>query len=125
MQRTWIGLGALAGLGAVAMAAITAHALPANADPHTAEILRSAIQMQGWHALALLACGLWAGRAGRLAARLANCAGAAFAAGLLLFCGTLYALALGGIRLPMAAPIGGSLLMLGWALLAASALPAR
>ena len=124
MQRTWIGLGALAGLGAVAMAAVAAHVLPADADTHTAEILRSAIQMQGWHALALLACGLWAGRAGRLAARLANCAGAAFAAGLLLFCGTLYALALGGIHLPMIAPIGGTLLMLGWALLAASALPA-
>jgi uncharacterized membrane protein YgdD (TMEM256/DUF423 family) len=125
MQRTWIGLGALAGLGAVAMAAVAAHALPANADPHTAEILRSAIQMQGWHALALLACGLWAGRAGRLAARLTNCAGAAFAAGLLLFCGALYALALADIHPPMIAPIGGSLLMLGWALLAASALPAR
>jgi uncharacterized membrane protein YgdD (TMEM256/DUF423 family) len=125
MQRTWIGLGALAGLGAVIMAAVAAHALPANADPHTSEVLRSAIQMHGWHALALLACGLWAGRAGRLATRLTNCAGAAFAAGLLLFCGALYALALAGIHLPMLAPIGGTLLMLGWALLAASALPAR
>jgi uncharacterized membrane protein YgdD (TMEM256/DUF423 family) len=125
MQRTWIGLGALSGLGAVAMAAVAAHVLPTNAAPHTAEILRSAIQMQGWHALALLACGLWAGRTGRLASRLTNCAGAAFTAGLLLFCGALYALALGGIHLPMVAPIGGSLLMLGWALIAASALPAR
>jgi uncharacterized membrane protein YgdD (TMEM256/DUF423 family) len=125
MQRTWIGLGALSGLGAVIMAAVAAHALPANADPHTAEILRSAIQMQGWHALALLACGLWTERAGRLAARLANCAAAAFTAGLLLFCGALYALALAANHLPTVAPIGGSLLMLGWALLAASAVPAR
>lgn len=125
MQRTWIGLGALAGLGAVAMAAVAAHALPTNADAHAAEILRSAIQMQGWHALALLACGLWTERAGRLAARLTNCAGAAFTAGLLLFCGALYALALAGIHLPMVAPIGGSLLMLGWVLLAASTLRAR
>jgi uncharacterized membrane protein YgdD (TMEM256/DUF423 family) len=56
---------------------------------------------------------------------LTNCAGAAFAVGLVLFCGAVYALALGGMRLPLLAPIGGSLLMLGWALLAASALRAR
>jgi uncharacterized membrane protein YgdD (TMEM256/DUF423 family) len=84
-------------------------------------MVRDAIQMQGWHALALLACGLWADRGGRLA----DWAGAAFAAGLVVFCGAVYALALGGMRLPMVAPIGGTLLMLGWALLAASALWAR
>ncbi len=140
MQRTWIGLGALAGLGAVMMAAVAAHLVPGqlapaqlasaqlapdSASPRAADMLRDAIQMQGWHALALLACGLWAGRGGRLAARLTDCAGAAFAAGLLLFCGAVYALVLAGTRLPMVAPIGGSLLMLGWALLAASALRAR
>ena len=125
MQRTWIGLGALAGLGAVVMAAVAAHLVPESADPRAGTMLRDAIQMQGWHALALLACGLWAGRGGRLAARLTDCAGAAFAAGLVLFCGAVYALALCGMRLPMVAPIGGSLLMLGWALLAGSALRAR
>jgi len=125
MQRLWIGLGALAGLGAVAMAAVAAHAAPESGDPRAAEMLRSAIQMQGWHALALLACGLWADRGGRLAARLTNWAGAAFAVGLLLFCGAVYLLALAGLRLPMLAPFGGSLLMLGWALLAASALCPR
>jgi len=122
MRRTWIGLGSLAGLGAVMMAAVAAHLLSAGADPHAAEILRSAIQMQGWHALALLACGLWADRAGRRAARLVNCAGAAFTAGVLLFCGALYALVLAGVHIPMLAPVGGTLLMLGWALLGISAL---
>ena len=125
MQRLWMGLGALAGLGAVVMAAVAAHALPEGADPRAAEMLRSAIQMQGWHALALLTCGLWVERGGWLAARLTNWAGAAFAVGLLLFCGAVYTLALAGLRLPMLAPTGGSLLMLGWVLLAASALPAR
>jgi uncharacterized membrane protein YgdD (TMEM256/DUF423 family) len=122
MQRLWIGLGALAGLGAVAMAAVAAHVTPEHADPRANEMLRSAIQMQGWHALALLACGLWADRGRHHAARLTNWAGAAFAVGLLLFCGAVYPLALAGLRLPLLAPIGGSLLMLGWALLAASAL---
>ena len=121
MQRTWIGLGALAGLGAVAMAAVAAHLVPDSADPRAGAMLRDAIQMQGWHALALLACGLWTDRGGRLA----DLAGAAFAVGLLLFCGAVYALALSGMRVPLLAPVGGSLLMLGWALLAGSALRAR
>jgi uncharacterized membrane protein YgdD (TMEM256/DUF423 family) len=121
MRRTWIGLGALTGLGAVMMAAVAAHLVPDSADPHAGEMLRNAIQMQGWHALALLACGLWADRGGRLV----DCAGAAFIAGVVLFCGAVYALALTNLRLPMVAPFGGVLLMLGWALLAASALRVR
>ncbi len=41
--------------------------------------------------------------------------------GLVLFCGAVYALALGGVRLGMVAPVGGTLLMVGWALLGLSA----
>jgi uncharacterized membrane protein YgdD (TMEM256/DUF423 family) len=121
VQRTWIAIGALAGLGAVVMAAVAAHLVPDAGNPPAAPMLRNAIQMQGWHALVLLACGLWADRGGRLV----DWAGAAFTAGLVLFCAAVYALALGGLRLPMLAPIGGSLLMLGWLLLAASAFRAR
>jgi uncharacterized membrane protein YgdD (TMEM256/DUF423 family) len=116
MQRTWITLGALAGLTAVAMAALAAHAL----DPAALPLVHSALDMQGWHALALLACGLWAPRGGRLA----DAAGAAFALGMLLFCGAIYALALQGLRLPLVPPIGGTLLMVGWLLLGLSALRA-
>jgi len=52
-------------------------------------------------------------------------AGAAFVVGLLLFCGSVYALALGGVHVAMVAPIGGTLLMVGWALLGLSAVVAR
>jgi uncharacterized membrane protein YgdD (TMEM256/DUF423 family) len=121
MRRTWIGLGSLAGLGAVMMAAVAAHLVPESADPRAGEMLRSAIQMHLWHALALLACGLWAERGGRLV----DWAGAAFAAGLVLFCGAIYALVLAGVHIAMLAPVGGTLLMLGWALLGISALRAR
>ncbi|HME26016.1 MAG TPA: DUF423 domain-containing protein [Acetobacteraceae bacterium] len=117
MQRTWIALGALAGLTAVAMAALAAHGL-GELDPGALAMVRSGIDMQGWHALALVACGLWAPRGGKLA----DAAGAAFAAGIVLFCVAVYALALGGVRLGMAAPIGGTLLMAGWALLGVSAI---
>jgi uncharacterized membrane protein YgdD (TMEM256/DUF423 family) len=49
--------------------------------------------MQGWHVLALLGTGLWAPRGGWLA----DAAGAAFAVGLVLFCGAVYSLALVGV----------------------------
>jgi uncharacterized membrane protein YgdD (TMEM256/DUF423 family) len=81
MQRIWIGLGSLSGLGAVAMAAFAAHGI-ANAT--SLRIVSSGVQMRGWHALALLGTGLWAPRGGWLA----DAAGAAFAAGLVLFCGS-------------------------------------
>ncbi len=117
MQRLWIALGALAGLTAVAMAALAAHGL-GDLDPPSLTMMRNAIEMQGWHALALLACGLWVPRGGRLA----DWAGAAFAAGIVLFCGAVYALGLAGMHLGIMAPIGGSLLMVGWLLLGLSAL---
>jgi uncharacterized membrane protein YgdD (TMEM256/DUF423 family) len=116
MERLWIGLGALTGLLAVAMAALAAHGLQAI-GPVRLEMARNALQMQGWHALALLACGLWAPRGGRLV----HWAGVAFAAGLVLFCSGVYGLALGGWPFGMLAPVGGTLLMLGWMLLGASA----
>jgi uncharacterized membrane protein YgdD (TMEM256/DUF423 family) len=118
MQRIWIGLGSLAGFGAVAMAAFTAHGL---SDPDAVRIAASGVQMQGWHALALLGTGLWASRGGRLA----DVAGVAFTLGMLLFCGALYVHALTGVSLGPMAPTGGTLLMLGWLLLGASALRGR
>lgn len=119
MQRVWIGCGALAGLTAVAMAALTAHGLE-WLDPAALQMVRNAVQMQGWHALVLLACGLWAPRGGPLV----DWAGTAFVVGLLLFCGAVYALALFGVRLAAVAPIGGTLLMAGWLLLGVSAMVA-
>ncbi len=116
--RGWVALGGLAGLLAVAAAAGAAH-LPLDAGQLRA--VASAVQMQGWHALALLACGIWGAQGGRLT----HAAGAAFAVGMLLFCGTIYATAVGGPHLGALAPVGGSLLMLGWALLGLSALRRR
>lgn len=119
--RVWIVLGALAGFLAVAAAAGAAHAASGRLDEAALRMVDRAVQMQGWHALALVGCGAWGARGGRLA----HAAGACFVVGMLLFCGTVYALALGGPRLGPAAPAGGTLLMLGWALLGASALRRR
>ncbi len=117
MQRLWMGIGALAGLSAVAMAALAAHGLD-RLDPPSLQMVRNALEMHGWHTLVLLACGLWAPRGGRLA----DAAGAAFTFGLVLFCGAVYAHALKGLRLPLFAPIGGTLLLTGWILLFVSIL---
>lgn len=116
--RVWVGIGALAGLGTVAMAAAANHALTGRLDPGALAAVRSSVEIQGWHALALLFVGLWIPRGGLLA----QAAGGCFVAGLMLFCTGVYANALGGVRLPMVAPAGGTILMLGWALLAASTL---
>jgi uncharacterized membrane protein YgdD (TMEM256/DUF423 family) len=118
MERVWIGLGALAGLLAVALAAVVAHALP---DEAAQRVAASGVQMQGWHALALVGTGLWAPRGGWLA----TLAGVAFALGLLAFCGAVYALAFYGLHAGPLAPIGGTTLVLGWLLLGLSAIRPR
>ena len=120
MGRLWFGLGALVGLGAVAMAAVAAHGL-SRLDPAALGMVRAGVQMQGWHALALLATGLWAPRGGRWA----DAAGFAFTAGTALFCGSVYTLALTGATVGGVAPAGGTLLMIGWGLLCVSAWRAR
>jgi uncharacterized membrane protein YgdD (TMEM256/DUF423 family) len=52
-------------------------------------------------------------------------AGIGFAAGTLLFCGAVYALALTGTNLPGMAPTGGFLTMLGWIALGSNAFRRR
>jgi len=118
MQRIWIVVGSLAGFGAVAMAAVAAHAI---SDPLAQRVVASAVQMQGWHALALVGVALWSPRGGWLA----HAAGGAFTVGIPLFCGALYAQGLEGTSFGRIAPTGGIALMLGWLLLGASALRAQ
>lgn len=107
--------GAGVGLLAVAAAAGSAHG---GIDPARLRTVAAAAQMLGWHGLALFGCGLWGARGGRLT----HVAGSAFVSGLLLFCGAVYLPLFGGPSLGMAAPVGGALLMLGWAVLGISAL---
>ncbi len=125
MGRVWMVVGGLAGAGAVGMAAAAAHALGGRLDARGLTAVQGAVQMQGWHALALVLTGMWVMRAGRpLGHTLGNLAGAGFTLGVLLFCGAVYAHQLGGLRLGPVAPTGGVLLMVAWLLLAASALAA-
>ena len=117
--RVWVAAGGLFGFAAVAMSAIAAHALPQRLDARGLHAVESAVQMQGWHALALLATALLVER--RLAPRWSNLAGGAFLLGVLLFSGSIYLGELAGLRFGPTAPMGGILLMSGWLLLAGGA----
>ena len=112
--RGWVAFGALIGLLAVAAAAASAH----GGNPASAPARASAAQMLGWHALALVALGIWGAQGGMLT----HVAGALFTLGLVLFSSAVYSPIVGGPSLGMTAPIGGVALMLGWAVFAASAL---
>jgi uncharacterized membrane protein YgdD (TMEM256/DUF423 family) len=114
MARLWLVLGALSGGVAVGLSAWAAHGL----DPAHAALAASALTMQGWHALALLATGLLAERR---RGPLPHLAGAGFALGALAFCGAVWWRALVGTSLGSVAPLGGTLLMLAWLVLALAA----
>jgi uncharacterized membrane protein YgdD (TMEM256/DUF423 family) len=111
LSRLWCGFGAVNGLAAVALAAVAAHA---QLQPASLAALRSGVEIQGWHAAALLFCALRSGR-------LIDAAGAAFVVGTALFCAGVYAVAFANLHLGPIAPFGGTLLMVGWIFLILSA----
>ena len=119
VDRILLALGALAGLLGVAASAAAAHL-------NGAESLKTAAQFLFFHAPAIFALVALAatGTTHRLLARIAT---GALVLGLALFSGDLALRALHGTPLfPMAAPIGGTVLMAGWLLAAVAALiPAR
>ncbi|MDQ6645628.1 MAG: DUF423 domain-containing protein, partial [Pseudomonadota bacterium] len=79
----------MAGASGVLLGAFGAHALQNVLDPQARELWHTAVNYHVWHALALvLAVGLGQGRSGRVSM-------AGFAIGIVLFSGSLYALALG------------------------------
>ena len=123
-MRIWLFIGALNGALAVALGAVGAHALgPATSDA-TRAMFETAVRYHLIHSLALLAVAAIAPHLlGAGSQRLIQAAGAAFTAGILLFCGGLYALS--GLGMPVGArlaPVGGTLLIVGWLMLAAAAL---
>jgi uncharacterized membrane protein YgdD (TMEM256/DUF423 family) len=112
MSRPLLVLAALNGLLAIAFGAFGAHAL---SDPQAQDWLETATRFQLPHAAALLAlAALWPER--RVARWLLGL-------GALLFAGALQALALGAPRgVAMLAPVGGGLMIAGWAVLLLGAL---
>jgi uncharacterized membrane protein YgdD (TMEM256/DUF423 family) len=117
MDRTFLLIGAVLGFLAVAAGAFGAHALRSRLSPDMLAVFETAARYQMYHALALLIVASAIGHVG--SARLLVLAGWCFVAGVLLFSGSLYALALTGTGMFGAiTPIGGAAFLAGWACLA-------
>jgi uncharacterized membrane protein YgdD (TMEM256/DUF423 family) len=111
--KLFLLLAALAGALAVMLGAFGAHALRAKLGPDLLAIWNTAVQYHFWHALALLAIALVTVHLPDSAAL--RWAGWLMLAGILLFSGSLYALALSGVRsLGAVTPFGGIAFILGW-----------
>jgi uncharacterized membrane protein YgdD (TMEM256/DUF423 family) len=116
--KLFILLGALAGAAGVALGAFGAHALKARLAPEALAIWQTAVQYHFWHALALVAIGIVIALA-LPGSTVLKWAGWLMVAGLVLFSGSLYALALGGARwLGAITPFGGTAWIVAWLLFA-------
>jgi uncharacterized membrane protein YgdD (TMEM256/DUF423 family) len=118
--RLFFALGSiLAGL-AVAFGAFGAHGLRNTLSVDDLATFETGVRYQMYHGLALLAVA-WA--ATHWESTLVTVAGWSFVAGIVLFSGSLYMLVLTGPRwLGAVTPLGGVAFLVGWALLAWTAL---
>lgn len=115
MNRPLVAAGAINAALAVAAGAFAAHALRSRLEARALEVFETGARYQMYHALAMVLCGLL----------VMTRPGWTFQAGIVLFSGSLYALALTGIK-PLGAitPLGGLAFLAGWAWLAVTALRA-
>ena len=116
----WFAAGSLFAGAGVMLGAFGAHGLKSRLSPELLAVFETGVRYQMFHALALLAVA-WA--ATRWSTVLVEISGWMFVGGIILFSGTLYLLALTGVRwLGAITPVGGLLLILGWLLLAIASL---
>lgn len=116
MDRLFFIIGALLGGLGVAVGAFGAHGLKNRLSPEMLAVFDTGVRYHLIHALAMFAAA-WA--ASRWPSSGTTAAGWFFLAGIILFSGSLYALALTGIRVFGAiTPLGGVAFIIGWAALA-------
>ena len=115
MKNKWLFIAALSGFFCVALGAFAAHALGYVLDEKALAWIDTGLKYQIFHTLAVLviALSLWH------EAKFARVAMLAWSLGILLFSGSLYALAFGaGKFLVWITPVGGTLFLIGWLCLA-------
>jgi uncharacterized membrane protein YgdD (TMEM256/DUF423 family) len=119
MARVFLVAGALAMALGVGLGAYAAHAAKGAAHPEAVRLLQTAVLYQLVHGLGVIAVALVArsGASAWLAA-----AGALLLVGIVLFCGSLWILAMTGRSLGPIAPSGGLAFIAGWLCLAIAAL---
>lgn len=118
-MNTWLCVAAINGALAVAAGAFAAHGLQTRLDPHALQVFETGARYHMYHALAI---GLAALAIRDLAATPAMIAARFFLTGILLFSGSLYLLALTGMKaLGIVTPFGGVCFLIGWGFLAFAA----
>lgn len=115
MKNKWLFIAALSGFFSVALGAFAAHGLTHILDNKALIWIDTGLKYQFFHTLAILALGLSTWRNNKFA----NLAALAWTFGILLFSGSLYALAFGVSKvIAWITPIGGTLFLIGWLSLA-------
>jgi len=114
-MRTILSVAAISGLLAVAIGAFGAHGLKAIISPEMLEVYKTGVQYQFYHTFALLAVGILMNfnqsKALKWSAYL-------FITGMILFSGSLYVLAISGVKaLGVITPFGGITWIAAWFLL--------
>lgn len=118
LSTVFWSLGCVFALAGVAAGAFGAHALRDMLPQSLLAIFETGVRYQMYHAFALLATAVIAARR---ASRGVAAAGWLFTAGIVVFSGSLYLLAVTGVRwLGAITPLGGVAFLLGWLLLATS-----
>lgn len=116
MARFFLMIAAISAFFAVVIGAFAAHGLKKVLAPEMIEVVKTGVQYQMYHALALMLVGLWLSY--KPAAPGLKAGGLAFILGTLLFSGSLYALALDAPQwLGPITPLGGLCFLIGWLLL--------
>jgi uncharacterized membrane protein YgdD (TMEM256/DUF423 family) len=120
VDRLFVALGAITAGLAVAAGAFAAHGLKSRLEPDLLAVFETGARYQMYHGLALFAVAWTVARWPEGGAALA---GWLFLAGIVIFSGSLYLLALTGVRwLGAVTPLGGLAFLGGWAVLAWTAL---
>jgi uncharacterized membrane protein YgdD (TMEM256/DUF423 family) len=120
MGRVFLTLGALAGALAVLLGAFGAHGLKSRLSADLLAVYETGVLYHTVHALALVAVGIAAHFFADSSAL--RWSGWLFLIGIMLFSGSLYALALSGVRaLGAITPFGGTAFVAGWVALAIAA----
>jgi uncharacterized membrane protein YgdD (TMEM256/DUF423 family) len=122
LDRVLYACAGVAGFVGVACGAFASHALKRSLAPELLAVFDTAVRYQMYHAFAIFAAA-WA--SARWQHRIFGFAGWMFVAGIVLFCGSLYLLALTGSRWPgVITPLGGLAFLTGWSILVVGTLRA-
>ena len=111
---------AAGGMTAVMLGAFAAHGLKNKLAPNLLDAFQTGVQYQFYHTFALVAVILLSKS---LSSSLLTWSGSLFVAGILLFSGSLYLLALTGVKwFGPITPLGGVCFIVGWTLLLVAAI---